>query len=104
MAATSGLLVLNQLGGLGHKVRLGLDKPGAPRLLLVVVAKDDQGSSAVVGGSGRPLGNSGLCGGRFGAGRAGGGFGFHLRHDRSPEKPKGPGEGALLAELMDKGK
>jgi hypothetical protein len=93
-------LEVHQLGGLGHKVRLGVDKPGAARLLLVVVAKDDQASSAVVGGSGGPLGNRGLCGSRFGADRSGR-SGFLLRHDRSPEKPKGPGEGALLAELMD---
>src|SRR5271166_3234449 len=78
-------LEVHEVCGLGHEVWLVVVKPGTPRLLLVVVAKDDQGSSAVVGGSGRPLGNSGLCGGRFGADRSGR-FGFLLRHDRSPEK------------------
>src|SRR5271165_2140708 len=85
-------LEVHEVCGLGHEVRLVVVKPGIPRLLLVVVAKDDQGSSAVVGGSGGPLGNSGLCASRFGAVRSGR-FGFLLRHDRSPEKPKGPGEG-----------
>jgi hypothetical protein len=32
-----------QVGGLGHQVRSGIDEPGAARLLLLVKAKDDQG-------------------------------------------------------------
>ena len=32
----------HQVGGLGHKVRLGIDELGAPRFLLIVEAKDDQ--------------------------------------------------------------
>ena len=49
-------LEAHQVGGLGHEVRLGIDEPGAPRFLLVVEAKDDQGRA----GGGRRRG------GRFG--------------------------------------
>ena len=44
-------LELHLVGALGppwgHQVRLDIDKPGGPRLLLLVEAKDDQGRSGL---------------------------------------------------------
>ena len=63
---------IHQLGSLGNQVGISGRELSRLRLVVLVVAEDDERG----GGSGR-----------FGSGL---GFGGRLGHDRSPETPKGP--------------
>jgi hypothetical protein len=90
-------LEAQQVGGLGYEVRLGINEPGAPRLLLVVKAKNDQRR---VGGGRRA---DDLVTAAFATDALVMALVLPVLVDLlfrfvilgSPEKPKGPGEGPL---------